>query len=154
MARLSISSLLISATILTPIYSTLAEETEAGACSIMTVVSDTGEITWSTDEAAAELISIAKDTNLSPEEAHSACHGEDAVKQAESEETVEEEKVEDVASSEEPADAAGEESLMSSAGALAPLAGLGLAGGGGGGGGGSSSSSTFLIVDVVIHHSS
>ena len=143
MARLSISSLLISATILTPIYSTLAKEADPGACLIMTVVSDTGEITWSTDEAAAELISIAKDTNLSPEEAHSACHGEDAVQQAESEETAEEEKVEDVASSEEPADAAGEESLMSSAGALAPLAGLGLVGGGGGGGG-SSSSTTFL----------
>ena len=138
MERLSISSLLISATILTPMCSALAEEAEAGVCSIMTVVSDTGEITWSTGEAAAELISIAKDTNLSPEEAHSACHGEDAVQQAESEETAEEEKVEDVASSEELADAAGEESLMSSAGALAPLAGLGLAGGGGGGGGGSS----------------
>ena len=82
MARLSISYLLILATVLTPIYSTLAEEAEPGACSIMTVFSDTGEITWSTDAAAAELISIAKDTNLSPEEAHSACHGEDAVKQA------------------------------------------------------------------------
>ena len=145
MARLSISSLLISATILTPIYSALAEEAETGACSIMTVVSDNGEITWSTDEAAAELISIAKDTNLSPQEAHSACHGEDAVQQAESEETAEEEKIEDVAAAEEVADEAGEESLMSSAGAIAPLAGLGLAGGGGGGGGGgSSSSSTFL----------
>ncbi len=141
MARLSISSLLISATILTPIYSTLAEEANPGTCSIMTVVSDTGEITWSTDEAAAELISIAKDTNLSPEEAHSACHGEDAVQQAESEETAEEEKVEDVAAAEDAADEAGEESLMSSVGALAPLAGLGLVGGGGGG---SSSSSTFL----------
>ena len=153
MARLSISSLLISATILTPIYSALAEEAEAGSCSIMTVVSDTGEITWSTDEAAAELISIAKDTNLSPEESHSACHGEDAVQQAESEETAEEEKVEDVASSEEPADAAGEESLMSSAGALAPLAGLGLVGGGGGGGG-SSSSSTFLDESTTYTYNS
>ena len=66
MARLSISPLLISATILTPIYSTLAEEEELGACSIMTVVNDSGEITWSTDEAAAELISVAKNTNLSP----------------------------------------------------------------------------------------
>ena len=153
MARLSISSLLISATILTPIYSALAEEAEAGSCSIMTVVSDTGEITWSTDEAAAELISIAKDTNLSPEESHSACHGEDAVQQAESEETAEEEKVEDVASSEEPADAAGEESLMSSAGVLAPLAGLGLVGGGGGGGG-SSSSSTFLDESTTYTYNS
>ena len=114
MARLSISSVLISATILIPIYSTLAEEANPGGCSIMTVVSDTGVITWSTDEAAAELISIAKDTNLSPEEIHSACHGEDAVQQAESEETAEEEKVEDVAAAEESADAAGEESLMSS----------------------------------------
>ena len=153
MARLSISSVLISATILIPIYSTLAEEANPGGCSIMTVVSDTGVITWSTDEAAAELISIAKDTNLSPEEIHSACHGEDAVQQAESEETAEEEKVEDVAAAEESADAAGEESLMSSAGALAPLAGLGLVGGGGGGGG-SSSSSTFLDESTTYTYSS
>ena len=46
MARLSISPLLISATILTPIYSTFAEEAELGACSFMTVFNDTGEITW------------------------------------------------------------------------------------------------------------
>ena len=67
----------------------LVQEANTGACSIMTIVSDAGEITWNTDEAAAELISIAKETNLTPEQAHEACHGEAVTQQAEAEEAVE-----------------------------------------------------------------
>ena len=141
-SRISLA-LFATSTFLTPLQVSLAQEANAGGCSIMTIVTDAGEITWNTDEAAAELISIAKETNLTPEQAHEACHGEAVTQQAEADEAVEEEKVEDVASAEEVTEDTGEKTVMSSAGALLPLAGLGLAGGGGGGGG-SSSSSTFL----------
>ena len=61
-------------TFLTPLQVSLAQESNAGACAIMTIVSDAGDITWNTEEAAAELISIAKETNLTPEHAHEAHH--------------------------------------------------------------------------------
>ena len=77
-------ALFVNTTFLTPLQVSLAQEANAGACSIMTIVSDAGEITWNTDEAAAELISIAKETSLTPEQAHEACHGEAVTQQAES----------------------------------------------------------------------
>ena len=134
--RISLA-LFATSTFLTPLQVSLAQEANAGGCSIMTIVSDAGEITWNTDEAAAELISIAKETNLTPEQAHEACHGEAVTQQAESDEAVEEEKVDDVASSEELVET--DESDQSDGigvSALLPLAALGLGGGGGGGGGG------------------
>ena len=137
--RISLA-LFATSTFLTPLQVSLAQEANAGACSIMTIVSDAGEITWNTDEAAAELISIAKETNLTPEQAHEACHGEAVTQQAESEEAVEEYKVEDVASAEDASKSASDG--INPIGLIA--AGGGISASGGGGGGGSSSSSTFL----------
>ena len=151
LSRVSLA-LFATSTFLTPLQVSVAQEADVGACAIMTIVSDVGEITWNTDEAAAELISIAKETNLTPEQAHEACHGEAVTQQAEAEEAVEEENVEDVASAEEVTEDTGEKTVMSSAGAIIPLAGLGLAGGGGGGGG-SSSSSTFLDESTTYTYS-
>ncbi len=143
LSRISLA-LFATSTFLTPLQVSLAQEANAAGCSIMTIVSDAGEITWNTDEAAAELISIAKETNLSPEQAHEACHGEAVTQQAEADEAVEEEKVEDVASAEELVEA-GEGGIFAGVNptALLPLAALGLAGGGGGGGGSTISDGTY-----------
>ena len=133
LSRVSLA-LYATTTFLTPLQVSFAQEANAGACSIMTIVSDAGEITWNTEEAAAELISIAKETNLTPEEAHELCHGEAVTQQAESDEVVEEDKVEDVASAEEAAEAdENDQSDGIGVSALLPLAALGLGGGGGGG---------------------
>ena len=104
LSRISLA-LFATSTFLTPLQVSLAQEAKAGGCSIMTIVSDAGEITWNTDEAAAELISIAKETNLTPQQAHELCHGEAVTQQAESDEAVEEDKAEDVASAEEAVEA-------------------------------------------------
>ena len=102
--RISLA-LFATSTFLTPLQVSLAQEANAGGCSIMTIVSDAGEITWNTDEAASELISIAKETNLSPEQAHEACHGE-AVKQTSgTNETTDQQNAESAATSDKPIEA-------------------------------------------------
>ena len=54
-------ALLTTTTFLTPLHGSLAQQAETAECSIMTIVSDSGEISWNTDEAAGELIAIAKE---------------------------------------------------------------------------------------------
>ena len=126
LSRVSLA-LFATTTFLTPLQVSLAQEANAGGCSIMTIVSDAGEITWNTDGAAAELISIAKETNLTPEEAHELCHGEAVTQKAESDEAVEEDTVANVASADE-VGVADENDRSDGIGvsALLPLAALGL----------------------------
>ena len=136
-------ALLTTTTFLTPLHGSLAQQAETAECSIMTIVSDSGEISWNTDEAAGELIAIAKEIKLTPEQAHEACHGEVLTEQAKTDEIIEEEKVKDTVDSKEVIENAVEKSVMSSNDVLLPMAGGGLAAAlGSGGGGGIFSSAT------------
>ena len=115
--------------------------------SLLTEVDDAGQIIWSSNADAAELVADAQSLEDSAEDYKALCAGEEIVQEAASEEAAEEEQESTQVASEDidlEAEAEAEKSIMSSVGVLAPLAGLGLAGGGGGGGGSSSSSSTFL----------
>jgi hypothetical protein len=112
---------------------------------LLTEVDGAGDIIWSSNADAAELVADAQSLEISAADYQALCAGEEIVQEAASEEAAEEEQESTkVASEDIDLEAEAEKSIMSSAGVLAPLAGLGLAGGGGGGGGSSSSSSTFL----------
>ena len=141
--------ILLSATFLTPFKHAYADEQSGKACLLLTEVDDAGDIIWSSNADAAELVANAQSLEMSAADYQALCAGEETVREAASEEAPEEGAAEGEKEStkvaSEDVEAEPKETIMSSAGTIAPLAGLGLvAGGSGGGGGGSSSSSTFL----------
>ena len=144
--------ILLSASQLTPLYASLAQENSARSCSLATEISAAGEIMWSENLAAAELVADAKTLNIPASEYHSLCNDDLQVDQVESEaeaktETTDPELEQADATSSSASTATVSAGGWTASGALAPLGALGLAAAAGGGGGSSSSSSstsTFL----------
>ena len=142
-------SLLISSSSLTPIHTSLAQEANARSCSLVTEINSTGEIVWSKNPAAAELVADAKTIDIPASEYHSLCNEDPPVEEAQAEKEAESEVKKDEAElekAEAEKTSSGSATTASAGGltassALAPLGLVGLAAAAGGGGSSSSSSS-------------
>ena len=136
MSKNIVALVLVSATFLTPFKHAYADEQSGKACSLLTEVDGAGDIIWSSNADAAELVADAQSLAISAADYQALCAGEEIVQEAASEEAAEEDATEGEQESTEVASEDAEGDSGSSLGYLAALAGIGLAGGGGGGGGG------------------
>ena len=86
--------ILVSATFLTPFKHAYADEQSGKACSLLTEVDGAGDIIWSSNADAAELVADAQSLEISAADYEALCAGEETVQEAASEEAPEEDAAE------------------------------------------------------------